>query len=254
MVNDMSSEPSPQNIYDDPRFFAGYSELPRFGEGWTGAFEHTAFKSLLPDVTGQRALDLGCGTGQWAAFLAECGASEVIGVDLSEQMLAVAQRDRAHPRVTYQRNSMEGAEFPAGRFELVISSLAFHYVDDFAGLAGRVANWLTPGGHLVFSTEHPVYLSRATSEGWVRDADGNIQHWALNGYGDEGLREENWIMAGVRKHHRMVSTILNDLAGAGLIIERVEEPMPTPEQLREHPTWIEERRRPFCLLVRARKP
>ena len=254
MVNDMSSEPSPQNIYDDPRFFAGYSELPRFGEGWTGAFEHTAFKSLLPDVTGQRALDLGCGTGQWAAFLAECGASEVIGVDLSEQMLAVAHRDRAHPRVTYQRNSMEDAEFPAGRFELVISSLAFHYVDDFAGLAGRVANWLTPGGHLVFSTEHPVYLSRATSEGWVRDADGNIQHWALNGYGDEGLREENWIMAGVRKHHRMVSTILNDLAGAGLIIERVEEPMPTPEQLREHPTWIEERRRPFCLLVRARKP
>jgi SAM-dependent methyltransferase len=266
MVNEMSSEQAPeqaptpekpltpQNVYDDPVFFAGYSKLPRFGEGWTDAFEHTHFKALLPDVRGQRALDLGCGTGQWAHFLAEAGAREVVGTDLSEQMLALARRDRAHPRVTYQRASMEAAAFPDGSFGLVISSMAFHYVEDFAGLARRIAGWLTPGGRLVFSTEHPVYLARATSEGWVRDAAGNIQHWALSGYGDEGLREETWITAGVRKYHRMVSTILNDLIAAGLTVEQVVEPMPTPEALERHPHWIEERRRPFCLLVRAVKP
>lgn len=265
MVNAMSSQqvperhltpephPEPQNVYDDPVFFAGYSKLARFGEGWTDAFEHAHVKSLLPDVAGQRVLDLGCGAGQWAAFLAESGAAEVIGTDLSEQMLAVARRDRAHPRVTYQRVSMEDAAFPNGHFGLVISSMAFHYVEDFAGLVRRIVGWLTPGGRLVFSTEHPVYLSRATSEGWVRDAEGKIQHWALSGYGDEGMREETWITAGVRKHHRMVSTILNDVIAAGLTIEQVVEPMPTPESLARHPDWIEERRRPFCLLVRARK-
>ncbi|MGE3270154.1 MAG: class I SAM-dependent methyltransferase [Chloroflexota bacterium] len=254
MVSEMSSSRPPQNIYDDPEFFAGYAKLPRFGDGWADAYEHAAFKSLLPEVTGRRALDLGCGTGQWARFLAESGASEVIGVDLSEQMLAVARADRAHPNVTYQRNSMEGAAFPPGRFELVISSLAFHYVEDFAGLARRIADWLTPSGHLVFSNEHPVYLSRATGEGWVRDADGQAQHWALSRYGDEGLRVENWITDGIQKYHRMVSTILNNLSDAGLLIERVLEPMPDAEMLARHPEWSQESHRPFCLLVRARKP
>ncbi|MCC7372839.1 MAG: methyltransferase domain-containing protein [Chloroflexi bacterium] len=250
----MTSDQRPQNIYDDARFFAGYARLERFGEGWTGAYEHTAFKALLPDLTGRRALDLGCGTGQWTAYLAECGAAEVVGVDLSERMLAVARRDRAHPRVTYQRASMEEAAFPPECFEVVISSLAFHYVEDFAALARRIASWLTPGGHLVFSNEHPVYLSRATPEGWVRDAAGTVTHWALSRYGEEGLREESWIMDGVRKYHRMVSTILNDLTDAGLIVERVEEPMPDAEMLLRRPDWIVERGRPFCLLVRARKP
>lgn len=254
MVMVMSSEQRPQNVYDDPQFFAGYSRLERFGEGWTGAYEHTAFKRLLPDVTGRRVLDLGCGSGQWAAFLAERGAAEVIGLDLSERMLEVARRDRAHPRVTYQRASIEEAAFPGGRFDLVFSSFAFHYVEDFAGLVRRIDSWLTPGGYLVFSNEHPVYLSRATPEGWVRNADGQVTSWALSRYGEEGLREESWILDGVRKYHRMVSTILNHLTAAGLTIERVEEPMPDAEMLARRPDWIVERGRPFCLLVRARKP
>src|SRR3712207_7120195 len=46
---------SPQNIYDDPRFFAGYSHLERFGSGWTKAVEHASFLGLLPDVEGKRS-------------------------------------------------------------------------------------------------------------------------------------------------------------------------------------------------------
>ena len=52
----------------------------------------------------------------------------------------------------------------------------------------------------------------------------------------------------------MVSTILNDLIEAGLLIERVLEPMPDEEALRRRPDWVHEGKRPFCLLVRARKP
>ena len=55
----------PQNIYDDPRFFAGYATLERFGAGWERAMELPDFLGLLPGLSGRRVLDLGCGAGQW---------------------------------------------------------------------------------------------------------------------------------------------------------------------------------------------
>src|SRR5262245_28030683 len=148
----MSAEDTPQNIYDDADFFAGYATLDRFGAGWVRAVERPDFLALLPDVRGRRVLDLGCGAGQLARFLAEQGAGEVTGVDLSERMLALARTDGAHPRVTYLRAAMEDLTFPDARFDLVVSSLAFHYVPDYRGLVGRIAAWLAPGGVLVFST------------------------------------------------------------------------------------------------------
>ncbi|MBA2634960.1 MAG: class I SAM-dependent methyltransferase [Chloroflexi bacterium] len=244
----------PQNVYDDPEFFAGYSQLERFGENWGTAYEHGAFVALLPDVAGSRVLDLGCGAGQLAVHIAEAGAAEVIGLDPSQRMLAVARVERAHPRVTYVQASMDEADFPAGRFDLVVSSLALHYVENYAGLVRRIADWLVPGGMLVFSTEHPIFLARASDDGWVRDGDGLPLHWTIDRYGAEGLREQHWFRDGVQKFHRTLSTLLNGLVDAGLVIERVIEPMPDDEALRRRPDWIDELKRPIFLLVRARRP
>ncbi len=225
----MSADPPPQNTYDDPDFFAGYSRLERFGAGWTKAL------------------------GQLAHHLAERGAAEVIGVDLSERMLELARAERSHPRLTYVREAIEQATFGSGRFDLVVSSLAIHYVADYRGLVRRIAGWLVPDGILVYSTEHPVYLTRAGTEGWIRDEAGRLLHWAVDAYAEEGLREEHWFKDGVRKYHRTLASLLNGLIDAGLSIERVIEPVPDAEQLRRRPDWVDERRRPFCLLVRARK-
>lgn len=249
----MPRDQPPQNVYDDPEFLAAYSQLERAREAFGAAFEHPAFLSLLPDLAGLRVLDLGCGAGQFALHLANAGASEVIGLDVSERMLERARAEHAHPRVTYVQKPMEAAHFPDGRFDLVVSSLAIHYVEDYAGLVGRIARWLMPDGILVFSTEHPIVLARATDEGWVRVLGGEPTAWAIDRYGEEGPRERHWFRAGVRKYHRMLATLLNGLIDARLTIERVIEPMPTEDQLRAHPDWIEERRRPTFLLIRARK-
>ena len=99
----MDGGESPQNIYDDPEFLAGYSRLERFGSGWTRAVEHRDFMRLLPDVERRRVLDLGCGAGQLAVHLAEAGAADVVGVDISARMPALATAERGHPRVTYLR-------------------------------------------------------------------------------------------------------------------------------------------------------
>ena len=115
----MSDEP--QNIYDDPGFFAGYSTLERFGAGWERAAEHADLLALLPDVNGRRVVDLGCGAGQLAHYLATRGAAEVIGVDVSERMLELARTQWAHPRVSYQRASIEEVSFAPARFDLVVN-------------------------------------------------------------------------------------------------------------------------------------
>lgn len=249
----MERDDRPQNIYDDPRFFAGYSEMDRFTSGWGRAMEHGSVVQLLGDVSGRRVLDLGCGAGQLAYYLAGAGAAEVVGIDASERMLDVARARWAHPRVSYRRESMEDADFPPEAFDLVVSSLALHYVRDYAGLVGRIARWLTPGGLLVYSTEHPIYTARASADGWIQSSEGTRVAWALDRYAEEGPREHRWFVAGVRRYHRTLSTLLNGLIDAGLAIERVVESAPSDAWLRERPQDADERRRPMFLLVRARK-
>src|SRR5262249_12082791 len=196
-----------QTIYDDPAFFAGYSRLERFGAGWQRAVEHADLMALLPGVEGRRVLDLGCGTGQLARHLAEVGAAEVIGVDVSERMLEVARTECAHPRVLYRRESVDALTFVPARFELVVSSLVLHYLDDYAGLMRRIAQWLTPGGVVVYSTEHPIFTARLPGEGWALDEAGQRTRWCMDRYADEGPRAETWFVAGVRKVHRTMATL-----------------------------------------------
>jgi SAM-dependent methyltransferase len=254
MIVGVTPDEEPQNIYDDPAFFAGYSALERFGAGWQSAFEHADLLALLPDVRGRRVLDLGCGAGQVAHDVAMRGAAEVVGIDVSKRMLALARAQWSHPRVTYRRATIEGVTFPPARFDLVVSSLAFHYIDDYSGLVQRIAEWLAPHGVLVYSTEHPIFTARLPGDGWVVDADGRRTGWGLDRYADEGAREETWCVPGVRKVHRPFAALINGLLDAGLVVERVVEPVPSEPWLESRPQFRDERRRPMFLLVRARKP
>ena len=125
-------------------------------------------------------------------------------------------------------------------------------MDDYRRLVARIAEWLVPGGVVVYSTEHPIYTARLPDDGWVRGEAGRTR-WALNDYTREGARDETWFVPGVRKVHRTLATLVNGLADAGLTIERVVEPIPSEEWLARHPSMRDESRRPMFLLVTARK-
>jgi SAM-dependent methyltransferase len=244
----------PQNIYDEPDFFAGYSTLERFGAGWTRALEQPLFLQLLPNLRGPRVLDLGCGLGQLSYHLAQAGAANVVAVDISHTMIGLARAERAHPRVSYRVQAIEDLCFDPGSFDLIVSSLALHYVADYTRLVHQLTEWLAPGGVLVYSTEHPIYTARLPDGGWVVDDRGARLGWQIDNYFHEGQREERWFVDGVRKYHRTVSTLLDALLQSGLRIERVLEPAPDAERLDRHPDEAEELRRPMFLLVRARRP
>ena len=100
-------------------------------------------------------LDLGCGAGGMSRWLIEQGAQKVLGVDVSERMLELA-RAKPHSAIDFRQVPVEVLQLPESTFDLVVSSLMFHYVEDLSDLLTRIRAWLTDGGALVFSMEHPI--------------------------------------------------------------------------------------------------
>src|ERR1700741_1131733 len=140
-----------QNIYDNEEFFRDYGRLPRSAEGLDAAPEWPALRALLPDMRGQRVLDIGCGFGWFCRWARQQGAASVLGLDVSEKMLARARATTTDAAITYLKADIECAELPQAAFDLAYSSLALHYVEDLGGLLAKVHRALTSGGQLVFS-------------------------------------------------------------------------------------------------------
>ncbi|MCC7369287.1 MAG: class I SAM-dependent methyltransferase [Chloroflexi bacterium] len=243
-----------QNIYDDDRFFAGYQQLRESKLGLNEAIEQPAFRALLPPFDGLRVLDLGCGDGELARWCRARGAVAVVGVDISERMLGLARERTADDGITYVRSGLEVVQFEPASFDLVTSSFALHYVRDYPAVMGSIAEWLRPGGTLVYSVEHPVCTAQVARQGWASDHVGRRLFWALDDYGYEGQRQQTWFVSGVVKFHRTVASLVNGAVAAGFTVERLEEPGPTPEAVRDRPDLIDERRRPAVLVLKARKP
>jgi ubiquinone/menaquinone biosynthesis C-methylase UbiE len=241
-----------QNIYDSEEFFANYSRLRRSIAGLDGAPEWPALRALLPQLSGRRVLDLGCGFGWFCRWVRQQGAAHVVGIDISEKMLARARATTDDRLITYVRADMENLALSARSLDLVYSSLALHYVKDLSRLFSQVYRALVPGGSLVFSVEHPIFSSTIWSR-WLPGPAGR-KLWPIERYLDEGPRSTDWLAEGVIKQHRTMATYLNLLIRIGFSISHVEEWGPTAEQVAVEPAWAEERHRPPFLLVSARRP
>lgn len=238
-----------QNIYDNPDFFAGYSKLPRQVDGLDGAPEWPAIRAMLPDLTGRRVIDLGCGFGWASRWMREQGAASVLGLDLSQNMIARAKADTADAAVTYRIADLNTLVLPEASFDLVYSALTFHYIRDFGRLVRVIRNALSRGGYLVFTIEHPIFMAAAHPH-WISDEDGR-KTWPVNRYSFEGERRTDWFVKGVLKYHRSLATTLNTLIDAGFRVRQVAEFAPTTEQVRLMPRLAEELERPMMLIVSA---
>lgn len=239
-----------QNKYDEADFFARYGNMPRSVGGLAEAGEWHAFRVLLPDLRDKRLLDLGCGFGWHCRYAREQQARSAVGVDLSEKMLARARETTSDPAIEYRRSAIEDIDFPADEFDVVISSLALHYVERFDVVCRKVHHCLTTGGAFVLSVEHPIVTALAAQD-WHHGPDGERLHWPVDNYRQEGVRHVRWMANDVVKYHRTVETFVNALIDSGFAITKLREPEPSPEMLIEHPDWKDECRRPLFLLIAA---
>ena len=83
--------------------------------------------------------------------------------------------------------AIEDFDFQPDTYDIVISSLTFHYLESFTDICRKINNSLTPGGAFVFSVEHPVFTAYGNQE-WHYDQDGKPIHWPVDRYFTEGRR------------------------------------------------------------------
>lgn len=240
-----------QNIYDKKAFFTKYSQMNRSVKGLSGAGEWKTLEKMLPDFKGKRVLDLGCGFGWHCQYAIEHRAASVTGVDISEKMLAVAKA-KTNNKISYIQRPLEDVDFPKDSFDVVISSLTFHYLVSFDDVVKKIHTWLKQGGDFVFSVEHPVFTAYGTQD-WYRDAEGKILHFPVDNYFTEGRREANFLEEKVIKYHKTLTTYLNTLIKNRFEITGFAEPQPNKELLETVKGMKDELRRPMMLIVSARK-
>lgn len=241
-----------QNKYDDDTFFNKYSNMDRSKNGLEGAGEWHELKNMLPDFKDKRVLDLGCGFGWHCRYAVENGARSVIGIDISQKMLSEAKSKTKCGNIEYICMPIEDIDFPEESFDVVISSLALHYIKSFEDVIDRVYKCLSRGGDFIFSVEHPIFTAQGPQD-WYYDDKGNILHWPVDHYFTEGIRNAKFLGEEVIKYHRTLTTYLNSLIKIGFEITGVVEPKPAENMLNTVPGMRDELRRPMMLLVSARK-
>jgi SAM-dependent methyltransferase len=208
---------------------------------------------LLGDVTGRRALEIGCGSAPCSRWLRTAGA-DVVALDLSAGMLARARELNRATGIDVPLLQAEAGALPvtSGSVDVVCSAFGgLPFVSDARVALAEVARVLRPGGRFVASVNHPMRWPfpdspnpedlRVTSSYFDRrpyvetDSDGNTVYV---------------------EHHRTVGDWVRAAVGAGLVLEDLLEPEWTAGRTQEWGQWSPERGAlvPGTLILVCTKP
>ena len=234
-------------FYDNDAVFETYRAHRLSPRSPNELVEEPALLEMLGPVKGMRVLDLGCGDAAFGRRLLLAGCRSFTGVDASSNMVRAAQQNLQGTEAVVLHANIETIVFDPGSFDLVLSRLALHYIDDLAAVLGRAQNMLVDGGRLVFSVEHPVITS--CDRGW--DPSGPRGSWLVDDYFQTGRRETTWLGSRVVKYHRTVEDYVSLVQQAGFRLDILREARPRAELFASPAEWYRRSRIPLFLLLAA---
>jgi SAM-dependent methyltransferase len=214
------------------------------------AYYRSFFEEIVPPEPGL-VLEVGCGEGRVARQLSE-RASWVAAIDTSPTLLRSAAL--ADSSSTYLIGDATKLPFADGSFDTVV---AYNSMMDFMNMAtgaNEAARVLREDGRLCISVVHPT---RDVGDFDSLDADARF---VIDGsYFEEVMLDETFERDGLSMRftgpHHTLSDYSAALEAAGLLIERIREPVPDPEMVaKKGPAWKRSERIPMFLFVRAVKP
>lgn len=232
--------------------FHGATALPEYGP-LAPTEDALQLLDAAPDL---RALELGCGSGHSLRYLAERGARELWGLDLSPVQIAFAE-ETLRPfgsRVRLIESPMErDPGIPPAHFDLVFSIYGLGWTTDLAATMGLVTRYLRPGGCFLVSGEHPVYSCLEWN---------GTQYAVSDPYFTEGPREHSsWKGVPIVIQRRTLATFVGQIIQAGLQIEALVEtpfnPALAKEEHADPARWYSVPRAsvmPTTFIIKARKP
>jgi SAM-dependent methyltransferase len=207
-------------------------------------YERPATLSLLPETAGKKVLDAGCAAGWYTEWLLDQGAAEVTAVDFSPEMIGMARRrvgDRARLICGDLNEPLSYMEDASA--DIVLSSLALHYLKDWKPVMREFHRVLKEEGTLVFSVHHPFM------DFTVFKKDNYFCTELLNDEWDIGSETVQ-----VQFYRRPLSSIISSVLEAEFTLEALLEPMPTEDFRKVLPESYDKlTRRPQFLFIRAVK-
>jgi SAM-dependent methyltransferase len=122
---------------------------------------------MLPELAGRDVVELGCGTGYFAAWLKRAGAARVVGVDVTPAQLATARRmdEQFGLGLEFVEANAEATGLPDASFDVVVSEYGASIWCDPYLWVPEAARLLRPGGELLFLRNATLAILCATSEG-----------------------------------------------------------------------------------------
>ena len=206
----------------------------------------------LGDVSDKSVIDIGCGEGRFCRLLAEQGAV-VTGVDLTEALIERA-REVGSKRETYLLGDAEDLEGVADDgFDLAVSYVVLVDLVDYRRSIREAYRVLRPGGRFIVCNIHPIRTAVKSTDGWISDRSRKL-FYPVDNYTEEGEREFLWWSGPFINMHRTLSSYVSAFLDAGFVLEALQEPIPSEEQLAEHPNFDDEPRVPNFIIYVLKKP
>ncbi len=238
------------DFYDDDAIFKTYMARRQRAGNPNDTMEKPIMLELIGEFTNQRILDLGCGDATFGRVAIAMGCELYLGIERSTKMVNSAQQVLAGTNGKVVQAAIENWDYPTQAFDLVVSRLALHYIQEVDAIFRQVHRALTNHGRFVFSVEHPVITS--CDRGW--QGNGPRQDWLVDNYFDAGERITSWMGGQVIKNHRTVENYFVSLQRAGFVVESLREAEPRPENFNGDDDMYQRRKRiPLFLIMAGRK-
>ena len=204
----------------------------------------------LGDVSGCRVVDIGCGEGRFSRLLSGLGA-QVTGVDLTEPFVERARSLSVGGETYVVGDAEDLADLESESYDLAVSYIVLVDLLDYRRSIEAAYRVLRPDGRFVICNVHPMRTS--VPYGWINQG-GRKLFYALDNYTDEGPREFSWWGRSFINMHRTLSSYVSAFLDAGFVLERLDEPVPSEEQLAVNPTFDDEYRAPNFIIYVLKKP
>lgn len=244
-----------KNVYDNSVFFNEYQSIRAEKVNANNLIEVPIIKSMLPQLQDKTILDLGCGAGDMDKYFVNQGAKFIVATDISENMIATAKATNADSKIEYKVLKMEDISSLSQKFDIVYSSLAFHYIENFDKLLKDINNLLNPNGMLIFSQESPINIATSKESETEKnkiEIDG-IKYHLLKGYCKEGERKVWWNDCLVTKYHRTYATLVNALIKNNFEIIEIKDSYASEEAIKLCPKYAYQIDKPYFTFVKAVK-
>lgn len=239
-------------VYDDEAFFSQYIAKRRRGNSPNELLEEPIIDAFLGGIKNKELLDLGCGDAAYGRKLLESGLKSYHGIDGSTNMISLAQQSLSGlTQARLEVKEIEGLNLPAECYDIVLSRLVLHYIEQLEAVFTAVKTCLRKEGCFIFSVEHPIITSNY--ESYHQQTKVRRQNWVVDNYFFSGQRVNQWIGKEVIKYHRTLDEYIQLIKATGFEIEEIRESKPEREHFLDISEYERRMRIPLFLLFKLRK-